>query len=457
MEQGLTLGLQQKLVMTQQLRQAIEILQLSSQELSALIETEFLENPALEMEPAQAEESLAEPEEAGYQFGEIGALAKYLEGAGRESGAVNRDPQEKDSFELRAAVRPSLLQVLEMQVETAAFSDRERRIALYLIGCIDEHGYLAGKLDEIAVHCGVPIKELETVLHVIQGFEPDGVGARDLKECLEIQAKQQGIFSGLTEKLISFYLDELAAKKYKAIAMRENCTAAAVQEAAQQILKLNPKPGLGFQSGSAEYIFPDVIVRKINSEFVIIVNDYDVPRLSINHAYRNAEKFDAATKKYIEGRVNAAAWLLKSIEQRRSTLYKFMEAVIEFQRDFFERGHKYMRPLQMKTIAEKLGVHESTISRTAANKYVQTPFGCVSLKSFFKANLSQSGEELIAAQVQAAIRSMIEGEDPRKPFSDQQITEQLMKQDMKISRRTVAKYREQMGILSSSKRKVYRD
>lgn len=457
MEQGLTLGLQQKLVMTQQLRQAIEILQLSAQELSALVETEFLENPALEMETPQSNDAAVEREDDGYRFEELGALAKYLEGTERESGAVNREAPETDSFEMRASVKPSLLQVLEMQVEMAPLDETKRRTALFLIGCINEHGYLVGSLEEAAAHCNVPVETAEDVLRIIQGFEPDGVGARNLRECLEIQAKQQGIYEGLVEKLISSYLDDLGAKRYKAIAARENCTAAAVQEAARQILKLNPKPGLGFHSDAAEYIIPDVSVRKINGEFVIIVNDYDVPRLSINHAYCNVDNFDAATKKYIEGRVNAAAWLLKSIEQRRSTLYKFMEAVIEYQHDFFERGHKYMRPLQMKTVAERLGVHESTVSRTAANKYVQTPFGCVALKSFFKANLSQSGEELIAAQVQGAIRSMIGSEDAKKPLSDQQISEHLANQGMKISRRTVAKYREQMGILSSAKRKVYSD
>ncbi len=450
MEQGLNLGLQQKLVMTPQLRQAIQILQLSAQELSALIETEFLENPALEVDNERVENNESQAE---YSFEDIHALAKYLDDGNDSGNAVVADG-ESNRFEAMATLKPTLLQVLEMQVDLGIRDPMQNKIAKYMIGCIDDSGYLSCSVAEVAAVFKVSEELVEVVLGIVQTFEPDGVGARNLQECLTIQAEQLGVYDGMIKLLLDGYLDDLAGQRYKHIAEKLACSPADVQAAAGLIRKLNPKPGLAFSAEQSEYIVPDVIVRNINGEFVVIINDYGVPRLSISKVYREAE-LDHDTKKYLEGRVNAATWLLKSIEQRRNTLSRVMTAIIAHQKEFFVGGYKFLRPLQMKTVAEELEIHESTVSRAVANKYAETPYGLVGLKSFFRANLGTSGEELIVTQIKDAIKTLIMNENGQNPLSDQQICELLKAKEMKISRRTVMKYREQMGFLSSMKRKKY--
>lgn len=452
MEQGLNLKLQQKLAMTQQLRQAIEILQLSAQELSDLIESEFLENPAVEFEEEYEDNS---ENETTYSFEEIKALAKYLDDDTSYSNAMINPDREEVNFESKSSLKPSLLETLELQVELSFVDPLQRKIAQYMIGCIDDNGYLKNPVEEFAAIFHQKRSYIEEVLEVIQTFEPDGVGARSLKECLTIQAKQQDLYHGIVQLLIDSYLSELGQQNYKAIAKQIHFSPSEVQQAAKIIQKFNPKPGLQFGSDQAEYITPDVIVRKINDEYVVIINDYGLAKLRISKSYENIADLDSETKKYIEGRVNAATWLMRSIEQRRNTLYRVMTAIVEQQKEFFDKGQKFMRPLLMKTIAEELEIHESTVSRTVANKYAQTPYGLIRLKNFFQANLGIHQEELIAGQIKDVMRDFIEHEDKKNPLSDQQICELLKEKDMKISRRTVMKYREQMGYPSSMKRKKY--
>lgn len=452
MEQGLNLKLQQKLAMTQQLRQAIEILQLSAQELSALIESEFLENPAVEFEEGYDDTS---ENENRYSFEEIKALAKYLDGDNSYSNDGINPEREEFSFESKSALQPSLFETLELQVDLSFIDPLQKKIAQYMIGCIDDNGYLKNSVEEFAETFQQERSYIEEILAVIQTFEPDGVGARSLKECLMIQAKQRNLYHGIVQILIDAHLNQLAQQNYKAIAKKIHTSPSEVQQAVEIIQKFNPRPGLQFGNDQAEYITPDVIVRKINDEYIVIINDYGLAKLRISKSYENMTQLDTETKKYIEGRVNAATWLMKSIEQRRNTLYRVMVAIVQLQKEFFDKGQKFMRPLLMKTIAEELDVHESTVSRTVANKYAQTPYGLIRLKNFFQANLGMHQEELIAGQIKDVIRDFIEREDKKNPLSDQQICELLKKNEMKISRRTVMKYREQMGYLSSMKRKRY--
>lgn len=453
MEQNLNLSLGQKLAMTAKLQQAIQILQLSAQDLRATIENEYLENPALEMEDGG--DDLSEKLSDQYSFDDISALANYLGKDGEGAGKVVREDEEQPGFEAVAVLQKTLGEVLEEQVNLTFSDPFERCIAQYLIGSIDDRGYLSGSIAEIAQVLPCSEARIEAVLTVIQTFEPEGVGARDLRECLMIQAKQQGIYRGLIAAIIDRYLDEVANSHFKTIAEKEKCLPGDVQTAVDIIRRLNPKPGIAYGSDQPEYIVPDVVVRKIGDEYVVLVNDYGIPRLNISAAYKNGANFDQETKKYIEGKVNSAAWLIKSIEQRRNTLFNVVTEIVKQQKTFFDNGPDHLRPMLMKSVAESVEVHESTVSRSVANKYVETPHGVMSLKSFFTANLNEGGEELIARQVKAILKKLIEEENPQKPLSDQQLAEILNEKEMRISRRTVMKYREQLGFLSSVKRKRY--
>ncbi|MBP2630492.1 MAG: rpoN [Firmicutes bacterium] len=454
MEQSLNLQLGQKLAMTVQLQQAISILQLSAQDLRALIDNEYLENPALEMDEHDGDTDTIEKVTDQFSFDDISALANYLGDETAATSSVVRD-DVKQSFEAVAVIKQTLEEALEEQVNMTFSNANERGIAQYIIGSINDNGYLTCTLQEIAAALKRSENEIENVLTIIQTFEPDGIGARNLQECLTIQAKQQGIYHGLVAEILDHYLDEIASLHYKNIADKLGCLPSDIQLAVDIIRSLNPKPGLAFGSEQSDYIVPDVVVRKIDNEYIVLVNDYGIPRLNINSAYKNASDFDNDTKKYIEGRVNSAAWLIKSIEQRRTTLYNVVSQIVRLQREFFDKGPKFIKPMLMKTVADCIEVHESTVSRSVANKYVETPHGVMSLKSFFNANLSANGEELVASQVKAKIKAFIEQEDTKKPLSDQQLSELLKAEDMNISRRTVMKYREQLGFLSSVKRKRY--
>jgi len=454
MEQSLSLNLGQKLAMTAKLQQAIQILQLSAQDLRSVIEKEYLENPALEMEDAPPEPESSEKLTDRYSIEEIAALANYL---GDDGPSKPLQKEVKQSFESVGTTSETLEAVLLEQVNFAFKPGRERKIAEYIVGSIDGCGYLKADCDELAGALQVTAAEVAAVLQSVQGFEPAGVGARNLRECLMIQAKQQGIYKDLIAAIIESHLDEVAQAQLKNIAEAEKCSPADVQLAIDIIRKLNPKPGSSYGGDRLDYIVPDVVVRKVDDDYIVLVNGYGIPKLNISATYRHGTDFDETTKKYIEHRVNSAVWLIKSIEQRRQTLFNVVTEIVKMQRDFFDKGPEYMHPLLMKTIAEKINVHESTVSRAVANKYMEMPRGMMSLKKFFTANLSSSldGEELIAGQVKAVLKQLIAAENPQKPLSDQQLSDILKEKDMRISRRTVMKYREQLGYPSSVKRKRY--
>ncbi|MDT8904055.1 RNA polymerase factor sigma-54 [Anaeroselena agilis] len=419
-----------------------------------MVEQELLENPVLETE----EKAAAEPaeDEAGDRIREYFDWADYFDD-GTDTG-YSPPGEEKPSFTTFVSAASTLHEHLEFQLHLTLLDEKARAVGQYLVGCIDENGYLCGTVAEAAQNLSVAEETVATVLKVIQTFDPPGVGARDLRECLLIQAEQRGTAEPLAIAVIDKYLDEVAAGHFKNIADKLDCTPHDVQRAVDFIRTLDPKPGRAFDGGEQPcYIIPDVTIERVAGNYVIIINDHNIPQLTINPYYRRVVRdADSEAKKFVEGRINAAVWLIRSIEQRRRTLYNVVETIVELQRDFFDHGPKYLRPLTMKKVADKVGIHESTVSRAIANKYADTPHGLFSLRAFFSAGLQGTdGETLSASTVKRQIKELVAAEDPVQPLSDQAITEILIGRGVAVSRRTVAKYREELNILSSSKRRRY--
>ena len=448
MEYGLRMDLSQKLVMTPQLRQAIAILQLPALELASMVEQELLENPVLEQDE-EREEFSAE---------NLVKLAEYLESGERSSGETRGDREDGDNpLERCLSQETTLHQHLEMQLSLLSLAPQEAAIGEYLIGCIDDNGYLCGSVAEAAAKLKVSETAVERVLFLLQSFDPSGVAARDLRECLLLQLQQQGCEEQLLLELVQNHLDEIGQGHYRTLALKLKCSPQKVQETVDLIKRLDPKPGLAFGGKSANYILPDLTVEKVDGEYVILVNDTIVPRLTINSAYRRmVQNGDDDLKKFVSGRLQAAVGLIRSIEQRRKTLYRVMETIIDMQRDFLEHGASRLQPLTLRQVAEIINMHESTVSRAIAGKYAATPRGLLSLRSFFPTPVhTNSGADMAAANVKQSLRELIAEEDASRPFSDQDLAEILAGKGIKLSRRTVAKYREELNIPTSNRRRRY--
>ncbi|MCL6612491.1 MAG: RNA polymerase factor sigma-54 [Peptococcaceae bacterium] len=468
---GLHMEQTQKLIMTPELRQAITVLQLSSLELGMYIEQQLQENPLLELNEDDVQETgMAENEEH----------AQSVETDGRDGGydlewqeyfqdssdlgfpRAERDPDRPEyTYENFLSQAPTMTDHLMFQLSLSRCKKKERIIGEYLIGNIDGNGYLQVTVEEAARHLGVPAEDVERVLSVIQTFDPAGVGARNLEECLLIQADQMGIKDILLRQVIKNHLVDLAKGKIARMAQTLGVTVQEVQRVADIIRTLDPKPGRNFSSpNDIRYIVPDIVLQKVGGEYVILINDTSVPRITINHAYRsvlNQERdSDIKTRRFVESKLNAAAWLLRSIEQRRLTLYKVASCLVELQRDFLDRGVKYLKPLNLKKVADMVGLHESTVSRATSNKYIQTPQGVLEMKYFFSSGLANSsGTATSAESIKKMIQETVASEDPRNPYNDQKIVEILRQRGIIISRRTVAKYRDELGIAPIRKRKRY--
>ena len=459
MEFGLKQELQQKLVMTPQLRQAIAILQLSSLELTEMVENQLLENPVLELAESGEGKGVGEEQD---ETAATTSVETYMDWAAYFDGPADQEyvPVEKGqraTFEAVVHNTTLLRDHLDFQLHLAVMDDRLHRIGHYLIGCLDDNGYLQVDISEAASEIGEDRATLEMVLTIIQTFDPSGVGARCLKECLAIQARQKNVTDELILGVIEHHLDDVAAGRLKVIAEKLGRTPADVQQAVDYIRTLNPRPGCTFGGGQSLYVIPDITVLRVDQSYVIVINDNDTPRLTINPYYRQVVKeADSEARKYVEDRIQAAVWLIRSIEQRRRTLYNIMDALIMLQPDFFEFGPNYLRPLTMKRVADHIGVHESTVSRATAGKYVETPHGVFSLRAFFSAAVqSASGADVAASRIKRELKELISGEDVAAPYSDQALTDIFARRGVNLSRRTVAKYREELGIASSAKRKRY--
>ena len=472
MELKQQLKLSQQLIMTPQLQQAIKLLQMSRMELTELVQEELLENPVLEDGPEPRDSSTPGAEELAsaevkaheHKKEEID-WERYLENQSTEAPmpSVRRgSDNEMPGLEATLSSAEGLDDHLGWQVRMGDFVDDERRFAGLVVGNLDDNGYLKIEglapdqvVPRLAAEAGLDPEDAEEVLLMIQQFDPLGVAARSLQECLLIQAKHYGM-DELVLGVISDHLADLENRRYPVIAKAWGCSLDEVYDVAQIIAELEPRPARRFQTEEPRYIVPDVYVHRVGEEYYVVANDDGMPKLKISGFYRAAMADNPKAKEYIQDKLRSAQWLIRSIDQRRKTIVKVTECIVEKQQDFFDKGIEYLKPMILRDVAEAVGMHESTISRVTSNKYVHTPRGTFELKYFFNSAIRRDHQNDIASEsVKQAIKTIIGAEDPKAPLSDQRIVEILGQDDIKIARRTVAKYREMLGILSSSKRKKY--
>lgn len=446
----------QKLIMTPELKQAIQLLQFNSMELNEYIKDEIQDNPLLELESYSQDQ------------GEIKELSKdkdmdwkeYAEKFDDISYKQERDKNESQyNYESFVSYHPTLKEYLEGQLNLIKLTEEEYLIGNYIIENIDENGYLPIKLEEIATLLKVSEPKVKNTLKIIQGLDPLGVGARSLKECLLIQIADREDENIVAKKIIENYLDDLASNKIIKLSKELDVAVEDIQEACDFIKRLEPKPGRNFNNNfdNVKYIVPDATIKLVDGEFVIMVNDITGPRLNINNFYKNllSSSQDKAATEFLSERLNSAMWIIRSIEQRRQTIYNVVESILKFQIEFFKSGDKALIPLTLKEVAEDIKMHESTISRATNGKYVQTPRGLYELKYFFTTGLSGQSGDVSSTSVKLIIKDLIEKENPQKPYSDQKISNMLKEKGTNISRRTVAKYRDELDIPSSSLRRKF--
>lgn len=434
----------QKLLLTPQLKQALEILKMTSQELFEFVEEELEKNPVLD--------ALENDDNCG---GVSGKEASEESGWDEEGYIIDRVDSALD----RATVELTLKEHLMFQLNMSDLDKELRLVGEYLIDNIDENGYLSIDLPEAAAFFNLPVSKVKKALNLVQTFDPPGICARNLKESLLIQLKSINCSDEAIIKIVENHLDELAENKIAQVAKSTKLDIQKVVEAFDFIRTLEPKPGRAF-SGSEEvkYIIPDVIIRRIDGNFVVIVNDDAIPLIGINEYYKRVlnQNISSEARKFIKNKMDSAIWLIKCIEQRRSTLRKVAECIVERQKEFLEQGRLHIKPLTMKEIAEEIGMHESTISRTLSAKYLQCTWGVFEMRYFFSGKLSSVSGELIASQnVKEELKELIKKEDKKNPLSDSEIAEIFNGKGLNISRRTVAKYRAEMEIPSGSKRRKF--
>lgn len=478
------LKLTQQLVMTPQLQQAIKLLQLSRLELVDMIQEEMEENPLLEEVAAEEyPENVAVPEEgetdvAGRE--EIKIVERtseitgegdgkedfdwnnYLEDYGPVGVRYDHESDEALSLDNVLSVKQSLTDHLMWQLKLARFTEIEMKVGEQIIGNLDYNGYLIATAEEIAIQTAEDKNFVESVLQKVQDFDPPGIAARDIKECLLIQARIFGISDPLIGMIVNHHMKDLEIKNYESISKKLKVPLDDVLRAVVLISNMDPKPGSRYQVESISTIVPDVFVFKSGDDYKILMNDDGLPKLRISNFYRDimsglTPNHDSESgRKYVKERMQSAAWLIKSIQQRHSTIYKVAESIIMFQREFFDKGNQYLRPLVLRDIADDVQMHESTISRVVTNKYMHTPRGIFELKYFFSSGINKiDGDTLASKSVREKIKKFIAEENHKKPYSDNDIVRHLMKSGITIARRTIAKYRDIMGILPSSKRKRY--
>lgn len=468
----LTIEQVQKLVMTPELIQAIQILQFSTQELDSYVQEQMLVNPVLEQEQRESEapedsERIREEkqtEEDRHQD-EVLDWKEYIrdsnygdEGYGKwqDKSSENR-ANEYEKFVTNDVTLPEHLM---FQFQFAAKNKGCRHVGKYIIESLDENGYMTSTIPQIAQATKVPEEKVREALDIIQGFDPAGVGASDIKECLEIQLRNRDELTDNLRTLIEDHLEDLAGNRLGAIAKDMGVTVQDVQKMADVVRDLEPKPGRQFASEmTTKYIVPDVIVEEVDGEYVVSINESSAPKLSVSSYYKDLlhkADTDKQLAEYLAERVNSASWLIRSIEQRKQTIFNVVTAVVKHQKEFFDHGSKYLKTLTLKDIAEEVGIHESTVSRSINGKYLQCPRGMYEIKYFFSAGVSGStGEGISSNSIKEFIKEIVETEDPKKPYSDQKMVEIFKEKGIEISRRTIAKYRDEMGILSSSKRKRF--
>ena len=475
--------LKQELKINPRLYQAMDLLYMPLLDLQQHLKQELLNNPFLEMVDLEEEEEEESPEtEASAETeaekeasDEIDWEEILLDGF--DAGGRREEHEEREYYEPVTVDTRDLADHLRDQIALLELSPRQAVLAEEFVGNINEDGYLACPLDEILVAINDQLEqaaeatgrdeddlplytmaEVEEMLGIIQSLDPPGVGARDLRECLMLQLREAGLEQSVPYRLVRDCFDELINHRWSEISKRFGISPSDVQKAADEIKKLDPKPGLVYSDASDNYIIPDLVVEKIDGKYHVFLNDANLPRLKLSKAYqeiaRDKKKFEGESKEFISNKLNSANWMIQAIEQRRQTMLKVMNYIVDRQRDFFERGVQYLKPLTLREVAEVINMHESTVSRVTNEKFVQTPRGVLPLKFFFSSGLSTTaGEDVSARGIKAQIEKLVSEEDPKHPLTDQAIVNILKESGVQIARRTVAKYRDQLGVLSARMRK----
>ncbi len=458
LSQRISIEQKQTLIMTPRLQQAIQLLQFSTLELSQYIEDELKSNPILEVDEESSPEDKCETTDEK----DNNLWEEYLENS-RYSSDMRPEIDynvTETNYENFVAIKPCLTEFVLSQFNLLTNDREELEIGEYLIGSLDEQGFLSITPERASQLLEVSIVKVMKVIKMVQSLEPVGIGARNLIESLIIQSKYHYGDLPLVEEIIYNHLEELSENHIKQIASKLKVTPGEIQQVADIIKTLNPRPAALFTSDQeTKYLEPDVFIQKVGDEYVVIMNDQTVPRLRINAYYQkimaNMQNGEEA-REFLEKKLNSALWLIKSIEQRRMTIYRIVETMVELQKPFLDKGIKHLQPMTLNEVAERIGVHESTVSRATANKYVQTPYGIYELKFFFNSGISSNdGEGIASVGVKEIIQELIRGEDAIKPLSDQKIAEIIEERGFSISRRTVAKYRDELEIPASSKRRRY--
>jgi RNA polymerase sigma-54 factor len=477
--------LKQELKINPRLYQAMDLLYMPLLDLQQHLKQELLNNPFLDMiEPeeedeeegeTQQEEATAETEAEKEEKGEIDWEEILLDGF--DAGGRREEHEEREYYEPVTVDTRDLSDHLRDQVSLLDLSGRQMYLADEFIGNINEDGYLACGLEKIVEGANESVTkaaeaaerdtedlplytmaEAEDMLAIIQSLDPPGVGARDLRECLMLQLREAGLEHSVPYRLVRDCFDELIAHRWSEISKRFGISPVDVQKAADEIAKLDPKPGLVYSDASDNYIIPDLIVDKIDGKYHVFLNDANLPRLKLSKAYqeiaRDKKKFDGENKEFISNKLNSANWMIQAIEQRRQTMLKVMNYIVDRQREFFDKGVQFLKPLTLREFAEVINMHESTVSRVTNEKFVQTPRGVLPLKFFFSSGLATTdGDDVSARGIKAQLEKLVQEEDPKHPLTDQAIVNILRESGVQIARRTVAKYRDQLGVLSARMRK----
>lgn len=459
------------MTMTPQLQQAIKILQMSVIELQQEVNKELMENPTLEENSSEeGGDDIKDPQAAAdapteqqtKDAAELEDWQKYIEqsqSAGEYKSTRNTNVDDVPTYEQIHAKPETLYDHLMWQLRMQAHDEKELTIGEEIIGNLNDDGYLMVLLEEIANTCGVDVPEVEAVLYKIQRFDPPGVAARELKECLLIQLEILEE-DDACEMIVEKHLAELETKNYALIAKSMNLSLDYVKDLCRVVHGLEPKPGRAFVHSEPIYFVPDVYIVKVGDEFMVVLNEDRIPRLQVSKEYQQQiteGQIKGQAKTYVKDKMKSAAWLIKSIMQRQKSIYRVTLAIVQRQRDFFDHGPQHLKPMVLRDIAEELELHESTISRVTTNKFVHTPHGIFELKYFFNSAIRRSdGEADMASEsVKQKIKTLVSSEDAKSPLSDQQLADILKDDNINIARRTVAKYREALGILPSSKRKKF--
>ena len=471
LEQKLTLRMSQRLVMTPSLQQAIKLLQMSKLELVEEVQQELLENPTLEEsqsdspaseQPEPAEKEASEDGTTDDAFSEIDYESYFQDIESEYSPRGGREvPADLPTFESTLAVQPKLTDHLTWQLEMNVSDERMKEIGHAVIGNLDDAGYLKATIEELQAIGGYSPEEVAQALRLIQDFDPVGVGATDLTECLCLQLKHLGEDGTAAEDIVRFHMDKLQNRRFKELAAILGLEMDDLEAEIEIIRGLDPRPGQKYNTERSMYIVPDVYIVKIDDEYQVLLNEDGLPRLRISPTYRRMVARGAAkdtpsdAKDYVRNKLRAAFRLIKSLEERQRTIFKVATSIVKFQRGFLDHGVEQMRPLVLRDVAEDIGMHESTVSRVVNQKYMHTHRGVFEMRFFFHSGISSNrgGDAVSSLTVKEKIRKIIESEDSAKPLSDSAIVKTLKAEGLRIARRTVAKYREELKIPSSSQRR----